>query len=131
MLDVATYIVVILWGVFLVGLGVTSFIKPDATKAFLLAFAQTRAKHFIEMALRLIVGASMLVQSSRIEFPVVFAIFGWMLVGTTAVLILVPWRWHKAFADKTVPNAVRYISLMGIFALALGVFMISLMILRP
>lgn len=128
MFNLITFIVVLLWGAFLVGLGVTTFIKPDTAKAFLLAFAQTRAKHFVEMAIRMIIGASMIVQAANVEFPLVFAIFGWILVGTTAVMVLIPWRWHKAFADKTVPNAVRYIALMGIVSLALGIAIIALML---
>ncbi|MFT3745689.1 MAG: hypothetical protein QM785_15545 [Pyrinomonadaceae bacterium] len=120
MLDLATYLVITLWAAFLIILGIVTFVAPERAKAFLLAFAQTPAKHYLEMLFRLAVGASLIVQAPRTEFPPGFAVFGWMIVGTSTVLLLLPWRWHKKFGQAAVPKAVRYIGLMGMAAIAFG-----------
>ncbi|MBI3129799.1 MAG: hypothetical protein HYZ13_00430 [Acidobacteria bacterium] len=53
-------------------------------------------------------------------FPGAFRMFGWVLVITTGVLLLIPWRWHRRFAERAVPSATRYLSLVGLSSLALG-----------
>jgi len=130
LLDVATFTVVLLWGVFLVGLGLTALFAPELAKRFLLGFAQTAARHFLEMAGRMIVGASLLVQAAKLEFSTALTIFGWVLIATTAVLLIVPWRWHRRFAERTVPAAVRYITLIGIVSIPFGIFLIALLLRR-
>jgi hypothetical protein len=54
------------------------------------------------------------------RFGSAFAGFGWLLVLTSAGLALLPWRWHRAFALRAVPYAVRYPPLLGLAALLLG-----------
>jgi hypothetical protein len=49
-----------------------------------------------------------------------FNFFGWVLLLTTACLLLVPWRWHRRLAQHAVPLFTRYITLVGVVSLALG-----------
>jgi hypothetical protein len=58
------------------------------------------------------------------RFATVFVAFGWVLLATTAVLLLVPWRWHQRFAQLSVPKAVRYLPLIAIASLLLGSFVV-------
>jgi hypothetical protein len=72
------------------------------------------------MAIRLAVGAALLVHAARMPWPVLFAATGWLLVGTTVLLLAIPWRWHRRIAERSVPRALHYLPLIGFAAVAMG-----------
>jgi hypothetical protein len=109
---------------FFVSLGGASLMAPARARMFLLAFAGSRSKHYAELALRFIVGGAFVLSAPRLLSPVIFSAFGWVLLGTTAVLLLVPWRWHQRFAQRFVPEALRFLPLIGVCSLILGVLII-------
>jgi len=76
------------------------------------------------MVLRLAVGGSILWQAPHLMYPAAFAIFGWMMVGTTAVLLLLPWKWHRRFAQKAVPQAIGYLPFVGVVSIVLGIVLL-------
>jgi len=55
---------------------------------------------------------------------VAFNLFGWVLLVTSACLLLVPWRWHHRFAQFAVTRVTRYIGLVGVASLVLGGFVL-------
>jgi hypothetical protein len=116
----AIFAVVLLFALFLMTLGGLSLFAPAKAKAFLLGFAGSAATHFLEMTLRLLVGVSLVLQAPYLEYPAAFKVFGWMMIGTTLVLLLLPWKLHRRFAEKAVPQALQYLPLVGIVSLALG-----------
>ncbi len=115
-----TFAIVLLFSLFLVALGGVSLIAPEKAKAFLLGFATSAFTHYLEMALRLVVGGSILYQAPHLKYSTAFTVFGWMMIATSAVLLLLPWKWHHRFAEKAVPRALRYLPFVGIVSLALG-----------
>ena len=123
-LYVVTFAVALLFSLFLIALGGASLFAPAKAKVFLLGFATSAFTHYLEMVLRLVVGASILSQAPHLMFPVVFTVFGWMMVATTVVLLLLPWKWHRRFAEKAVPPALRYLPLFGVVSLALGLVLV-------
>ena len=127
MLNALTLIVVVLCGVYFVVLGLTCLIASERAKAFFLAFAGSARKHYIEMTLRLIVGASLLVQAPHLEFSLGITVFGWMLIVTTAALLLMPWQWHQRFAQRVLPNFIHYLTLIGIVSILMGSVVLVLM----
>lgn len=123
-----TFAVVILFSLFLLALGGFSLLAPAKAKAFLLGFAKSAFTHYLEMVLRLAVGGSIVYQAPYLNYSTAFTIFGWMMVGTTAILILLPWKWHRRFAEKSVPQALKYLPVVGIVSLVLGaILLISLL----
>ncbi len=120
MLHALTFVILILVGVYFIALGVTSLFAPAKAKAFLLGFAGSPFKHYLELALRLVVGGSILVQAPHLIYPGAFTLFGWILIVTTVCLLLVPWKWHRRFAEKAVPIAVGYLPIIGVASFALG-----------
>lgn len=107
-------------GVYFVALGGSAFLSPPATRRFLLGFASTPAKHYVELAARALLGGAFVVAAPMLPLSGPFNLFGWMLVGTTLVLVLVPWRWHHRFAQRVVPEALRFLPVLGACSLLLG-----------
>jgi len=124
MIDSLALVLVVLVGLYFAALGTAALVAPGFAKTFLLGFAATPAKHYAELFTRLIVGGAFLVHSPKMLFPSGFNFFGWLLVGTTAALLLVPWQWHHRFAQHTVPQAVRYLALIGLCSLVFGGFVL-------
>lgn len=116
--------IVALAGLYLIVLGVTALLAPQRAGRFLLAHAGSPALHYLEMALRLAVGAALVVLAPRMAASQVFLVVGWIVLATTACLLLVPWRWHRRIAERTVPQALRFITVLGLFSLALGAFVL-------
>lgn len=113
--------VVILAGLYFAGLGLAAWIVPGVASRFLLGFAGSASAHYLELSVRLLVGAAFLLRAPQMHFPSVFAGLGWVLVLTTAGLCALPWRRHQQFARWAVPRAVRHLKLIGLASLALGI----------
>lgn len=112
-------------GLYLVALAVALVARPGAASRFLLGFAASARVHYAELGLRAAVGWSFVEHAPRMLFPGAFAATGWVLVITTAGLLLVPWRWHRRFARKAVPPVVEHSGLLALGALAAGALVIS------
>ncbi len=120
LLETIALAVVLLAGVYLLALGAASLAVPARAKRFLLAFASSRSVHFFELSLRFVAGAALLSYAPRMSFPGAFNLFGWVLIVTTAFLLLIPWQWHHRFAQQAVPYATRHIGLVGLASLVIG-----------
>ena len=120
MIDMLAMAVVFLVGIYLVALGVVSFAAPTLAARFLLSHASSAAAHYAELLVRLTAGGAFLLTANSMQFPAVFVAIGWVLLVTTAALALVPWHWHRRFAQRFVPRAVRHIKLVGAASLVFG-----------
>ena len=116
--------VVLLAGLYLACLGAVSLAAPAIARRFLLGFASSRARHYLELALRLVVGGAFLLCAPVLQFPLAFTAFGGAIVLTSVGLLLVPWRWHRHFAQQAVPRALRFLPLLGVASLLLGGFVL-------
>lgn len=123
-----TFTVVLLFAIFLAALGVVSLLAPAKAKNFLLGFAASAFTHYVEMGLRLLVGGSIILQAPYVQYPAAFTVVGWMVICTTAVLILLPWKWHRRFAETAVPRAINYLPVIGIVSLTLGTVLVMFLL---
>lgn len=119
-LAVAAKVIVCAAGVYMVALGVASLVRPEVARRYLLRFASTATAHFVEMAVRVVVGASFMVHAQRLQDGRALGVVGVVLVLSSVVLLVLPWRWHQRFAQRTVPAATRYLPLIGIASIVLG-----------
>ena len=127
MLVVAKSIVVLAACFFLL-FGVLAFVRPARIHGFLLGFAGSALKHFAELLVRLLVGASLLLLSPESAFAGVLSAFGWLLIITTALMALIPWRVHHRFTQSAVPKALQFLPLMGLVSLAIGACLLWAMV---
>ncbi|GMM86754.1 hypothetical protein [Pseudoalteromonas sp. MTN2-4] len=120
MSDLAQWIVALLSGYF-IAFGFLALIKPERVKTFLLAFAQSPKANFTEMACRLVAGMALIFNAANMKWALVFSVFGWVLIGTTLGLLVIPWQKHRQFAQRFVPPALKYLFLTGISSIAFSV----------
>jgi len=123
-IEVFALVSVVLTALYLLALGAASLAVPARASRFLLGFASSQSIHFIELFLRLIVGAALVVFAPHMFLSGAFNLFGWLLLVTTACLLLFSWRWHHRFAQFAVPRATRYMGLVGVASLMLGGFIL-------
>lgn len=119
MLSIAITLVA-LAGAFLVALGLAALLRPARARNFLLGFAGTAAKHYAELAVRLAVGGALVLASPALPAAKAFYVFGWVLLASTGVMLLIPWRMHRAFAQASVPRALRFLPAIGLASVAAG-----------
>ena len=125
MIEVLALTVVVLTGFYFLALAAVSLFMPVLANRFLLGFADSALKHYAELFLRFAVGAALILYAPRMLLSDAFSLFGWVLLVTTACLLLIPWRWHHRFAQQAVPRATRHITLIGLASLALGGFILA------
>jgi hypothetical protein len=125
LIEVFALVAVVLTALYLLALGAASLVAPARASRFLLGFASSLPTHFVELFLRLLVGAALVVYAPRMFLSSAFNLFGWVLLVTTACLLLVPWRWHHRFAQFAVPRVTRYIGLVGVASLVIGGFILA------
>jgi len=121
--------VVVTAALYLLTLGSGALIRPEATKRFLGGFATSPRTHFTELALRVLTGAALVSSAPQMAFGQGIALFGWMLVVTSLVLAIVPWRIHKRFAAWAVPQATQHMALIGIVSIVGGVALLAALLL--
>lgn len=100
--------------------GVLALIAPGRASTFFRGFAATATRHYIELALRAVAGWALVVSAPRLSPSTVFAAAGWLLLGTTGVMLAIPWRKHEAFAQRTVPRAMKLLPAIGVVSFAAG-----------
>ena len=125
MVDFLAAAAIVLAGLYLVVLGVSCYVQPSTAAKFLLGFASSSFLHYLELALRVLVGGSLVHKASSLPYPPIFNLFGWVLIITSVAMFVVPWRWHRRFALKAVPYALRYIKLLGAGAMAFGAVLVA------
>lgn len=120
MVLVVSFALVALAGAFLVALGATALVRPPLARRFLLGFASSSTKHYLELGIRLLVGAAFISAAPSMVGATVVSGAGWLLLVTTGIMFFIPWRVHRAFTQRAVPRALAYLPLMGLASLAAG-----------
>lgn len=116
--------VVLITGVYLLGLGLLSAVRPELVKRFLTAFASSARTHYTEQILRMVVGVALIMFAPAMYYPKLVEVFGWIIVITTAGLLLIPWQWHHRFGQWAIPLAIRHLKLFALGSLLLGVLIL-------
>jgi hypothetical protein len=124
MLFVAKAIVVLV-ALFFLLLGILAFVRPARIHGFLLGFADSALKHYAELLVRLLVGGSLQLVARESAYSSVLSAFGWLLIITTALMALIPWRVHHRFTQSAVPKALRFLPVIGIASLTMAAFLLQ------
>lgn len=116
--------VVLLSGSYLLAFGILGLAAPSRASTYLRAFASSARLHAIELLVRLAVGLALIIYAPHMQLGGAFRAFGWIILATTFVLAVLPWRWHQRFAESSVPAALRYLPLIAISSIIAGAFVL-------
>ncbi|WP_336985511.1 hypothetical protein [Altererythrobacter aquiaggeris] len=83
------------WLVFVAGLCLAA---PERARAALGAMGSTWPVHAVEHVLRATAGAALVIRADLSKFPAAFEIAGWFMVVSSALILILPRRWHHAYA---------------------------------
>ena len=110
MILIAKYIV-ILFGVFLIGVGLLMLLSPTNSREYLRKAGSTNLINYSEITVRMIPAAGLVLYSELSKYPEIFRVFGWFMIATSLVLYLVPRRIHHKYAlwcaDILTPTYIR------------------------
>ncbi len=123
-MNILSGIIVVTFGLCLIGFALVVAVKRQLAEKFLRLFASSVKSHYTEQILRLIVGTAILIFSPSMWYSDLFRIFGWIIVITTVGLLVMPWRWHQRFAEKVIPLVIRFIAMYGVASFVLGAFIL-------
>lgn len=112
-------------GLYLLTLGATALLRPELAKGFLGGFVSSAATHMLELTLRILAGAALVSAAPRMPATLVLSTFGWVLIATSVVLLILPWKWHQQFAASSVPRAMPYLTFIGIASTAAGAALLA------
>ena len=73
-------------------------VRPESARAGLAAMGSTPAIQFGEHALRGLAGLAMVLRAEVSKAPLAFEAIGWFVVATSLLIVLLPRRWHHAYA---------------------------------
>lgn len=111
-------------GVGLLAMAVLCVAAPDKARRLLGGFASSARAHYLELAIRLVAGAALVLFSPSMHLSEIFRLFGWVIIVTSIALLFIPWRWHQRFAGRVVPIVNQYLVLYAVGNLALGVLLL-------
>ncbi len=123
-------VVLLLFACYLLSLAFAIWFKPNLAKRFLGGLVHSAGAHYLEVFLRLVVGLALLQAGPQLLFAPFLQGLGWVLLLTTLVLLVLPWRWHQRFAQWSVPKALPYLGWIALASLAGGLLIIVALIYR-
>jgi hypothetical protein len=123
-MSVVAAVVVFAFGLCLIAFPGVAFTKPAIAEAFLSVFASSARAHYVEQVFRLLVGAALVVRSPTMWQPRMFWLLGWAIVVSSAVLMWIPWQWHRRLGERVLPLLVRHLRLYAFGSFALGALLL-------
>lgn len=113
MLLTAKYLVMA-FGIFIIAIGFLMLIKPQKAREILRMAGSTPLINYGELILRMIPAAGLILSAADSKYPQFFALLGWFMIGTSVFLMLLPRKYHHAYAlkcaDILTPGRIRAIA---------------------
>lgn len=110
---VAKYIV-IAFAVFIISVGFLMLLTPQKAREILKKAGSTPLINYGELILRMIPAVGLILYATFSKFPQIFSLLGWFMLGTSVLLMLLPRKYHHAYAlksaDLLTPARIRAIA---------------------
>ncbi len=128
-MTVISYWLLLLCGIWLMGVGIFIFVRPTSALDCLKKMASTNLINYTEISLRMLAGLAFLQYAGASQHPQGIYVCGWFLVVTSGILFLIPRKWHAAYAvywsQRLSPPILKFCSPISIGFGALLIFAIN------
>lgn len=118
--------IIILFGLFIISVGFLMLFAPHKARVILRKAGSTNLINYTEITLRLIPAFALILYADNCKIPIAFTTFGWTMAITSAILYVVPRKWHHQYslscADFLKPFYFQLISPVAILFGALIIF---------
>ena len=113
--------IIILFGVFIIFVGLLMLFAPKKARAILRKAGSNNFINYAEITLRLIPAIAMILYADFSKLPLAFKIFGGIMVLTSLILYLIPRKNHHSFSMKSADLLKPiYFQLIAPFAMLFG-----------
>lgn len=92
---------VIIFGVFIIFIGLVMLFWPTKAREILRKAGSTNLINYTEITIRLIPAITLVICADYSKYPPAFLIFGWFMIATSLVLYLVTRRVLRSFPMKS------------------------------
>jgi len=117
--------IVILFGVFLIGVGFLMLLNPKRARGILQKAGSTNFINYAEITIRIIPAVGMILYSDFSKYPLPFKLFGWFMLATSIVLYFIPRKMHHNFSLKSADILKPlYFQLISPFSVLFGLIII-------
>ena len=110
-MELASRLIVGAFGLFMIGVSLLILVKPQIAFMALRKFASTYFIHFTELGLRALAGLGFIRIAPFTDYGTPLKIWGVFLIITAFIIMLIPRRWHHAYAvwwaEKLKPWHIR------------------------
>jgi hypothetical protein len=125
MLAVIAKCIVIVFGLFFIGVGFLMLFAPQKARRILRKAGSTNFINYAEITIRMIPAAALILGADNTKQPEVFKIVGWFMLSTSLVLYFVPRRLHHQFSVKAADFLKPvYFQRIAPFSVLIGVLII-------
>jgi uncharacterized membrane protein YfcA len=92
--------IVVLFGVFIICVGLVMLLTPTKARETLKKAGSTNFINYAEITIRMIPAIGLILYSDFSRYPEAFKILGWFMLGSSLILYFVPRKLHHDYSLK-------------------------------
>ncbi len=118
------YCITLLFASFFILVGIFMFANTTLVKQTISKAGSTPFINYTELIIRMIPATALVLVSKESLYPQILNLFGWYMLGTSIVLILVPRKLHHDFATKAADHlSPTLLKIISPFTITFGSFL--------
>jgi len=117
-------ILIILFGLLIIVMAGALMFQPKQLAGFLLKNSGERWLQVLAVAVRIVMGVTLILYAAASRYPLAFQIIGWIAVVAGVVLAVIPPARFKKMIHWAFSKFGRYTRIAALFAVILGAFLI-------
>ncbi|MBT8058133.1 MAG: hypothetical protein KJO33_00980 [Gammaproteobacteria bacterium] len=115
---------IILLCVLITAMAAWLLVRPESLTRLLLRNAGRTWMHVLAAAVRIVLGALLVLYADQSRFPVVLAVIGWFAIAAGVVLALMPPSRFQSLVEWAFERFGAYVRVAAAAAVAFGLFLI-------
>lgn len=124
-MELVSKYIIICFGLFLIYSGFLMFINPEKVMAIIGKAGSTILINYGELIIRLLLGISFVISAEANVYQEYFTIFGYFLIISALILMLIPMKTHHKFSTKAAETLKPiYLRICAPFSIGFGILIL-------